>query len=362
MWFYILLILIEVILCSEYRIVNSRANAMVKTPCNNKNRYGIGILILIFFSAIRYQIGYDFNAYLWVIDSYKFQSFSQVLTNRRYEILDNIIFYVGAFLNKPIISFAIYSVIIFGGLGIAVKKYSTGKEMSIIIYMSLFLIEALSSIRQTSADIILLLAFAFVRDRKLIKFLIMLLFAVGFHTTAIAGIGIYIVYQMPIIAFAVIFLTLLLFGRIILGNIVASFFPSYIDYVSNRAIYFATSGNLSKYLYLALLLYAIVIVAFIYKRSNNEKIKEIEGLIKIYATGVACPFLFGGLVGSRLGRYYLDYIVLLFPLCCEVFPKKQRYLLLIPFFCIYILYLYISTKNGTSYIPYITWFSPTVEF
>ncbi|WP_298035177.1 EpsG family protein [uncultured Dysosmobacter sp.] len=358
MWFYILLMLIEIALCSEYRVVAIRGNEKISMSPGWNTRYDIAILILIIVSAIRYQIGFDFNAYLGVIRNYKGKQLAWVLENGYFELFDNIILYVGAILDAPIISFTIYSIIIFGGLGIAVNKYSVDKGLSIVIYMSIFLVEAFSSIRQTSADIILLLSFGFIKDKKLAKFLVVVLFVTGFHASAIVGAGIYVAYWMSSTIFMMGFVALFLFGRSIAIFITNAFLPKYSQYLSDEVIYTTHSGNLSKFLHLFLLLYSIIMLVLIYRKCNGDRIKQILGVIKIYAVGVLCPFVFGGVTGSRLGRYYLVYIILLFPLCTEVYPKRQRYLMMLPFVMIYIIHLYITALGGdTEYIPYTTWFS-----
>ena len=334
MFFYFIYLVFLAILCGRYSIANG------KRLLDRELGFKVAILTIIFVSAMRFNIGYDWSAYFsWIYP--KFKPFA--VESR--EPLTRWIYYTANFFNQPWIVFFLYALIIYGTVGQALQENSSCKYESLIIYMALFYFMSLSSIRQHAAVGITLVGLRYIKEKKPLKYFLVCIIAMLAHKSAILAVLVYPLYYVPrkysLLPGIVLFIGFKFVVPIILGSV----FSTYLMYLDSGVA--SNSGNLMRLFYTVLLLYAIL---FIDKRN--------QGYFNICLIGVVLMYCLGGMTGERAGRYFLIYFILLMPEVNKRFTLNYRILFLIPFYVYFFLYIYTAvTKNhSTEFIPFRWYF------
>jgi len=352
MLFYLLYLLVIIYLCGPFKLKSS----LNKKNYFNKRKYGyiLAIFLIIIISSIRYGIGFDWHNYDEIIAWYGRRG----LNLTRYEFFDNFIFYIGGVLNNSYISFAIFAVLTYGILAYYIKKYSGNKFESLIIYMSLFYLPSLSTIRQALAVVIVFSGYRFIREKKALKYAVTVLIAMGFHSYAFIGFVLYPLYYVSIKALVLLGLGGLVIFNYLLPIFVAKFMPDSTFYLASIA---DSSGNFQKIVYAVVLIYCICLFFLTKKQNIKDELyyNEALSLIKVCSFGALLPFLLGGHTGGRVAEYFLIYYILVVPLCNKYLNLKIRVITLIPFTLSYFGYLYATLSSGEAYIPFVTLFNIT---
>ena len=125
---------------------------LFKTKYSSKIIY----LTLFIFSALRYDIGWDYTEYVSEIES----GYNSII-NSRFELLNKYIFLIGSYLNFYPIVFAIYSFLMLRIVYYSINKYSVNPLLSWLVFysMPLFFFASLSTIRQSLAMILVFYSF-----------------------------------------------------------------------------------------------------------------------------------------------------------------------------------------------------------
>lgn len=334
MAFYFLYLLFIAILCGRYSITNSIRIV------NRRLGFNLAIITIIFVTSLRFNIGYDWNIYF----SWIYPVFKPVPVNAR-EPLNRWIYYIANYLNQPLIVFTTYAFIIYGTVGKSIRDNSVDEYESLIIYMALFYLISLSSMRQHAAAAICLWGFRYIKDKKPFKYIFVCLIAMLAHKSAILALLVYPLYYIPR-KYIIIIGTIFFLGfRIILPRILGSLFPVYLMYINSE--FASKSGNLVKLFYTALLLY----ITLFHSKDN-------DGFFNICFVGVVLLWCLGGMTGERAGRYFLIYFIFALPSCNRKFSIQYRILFLIPFYLYFFFYLYttISKNNSKQYVPFRWYF------
>lgn len=348
MLFYIFFLLIILYLCGPVQI---KMPVVVNVINKKKNGYIIAIIFIILVSSIRKGIGYDWYNYEEIIRWYGLKG--EILS--RYEFFDNYIFYFGGILKSPFISFAIFAIIIYGIIGYSISVYSENRFESLVIYLALFYLSSLSTIRQAAAVAIIFVGYRFIYEKKLLKYIVIVLIAMGFHSYAFVGIIIYPIYHMSASVFVFFVASIVVACKWLLPIIILDVVPSGTYYISSFA---NSSGNVQKIIYLLFFLYCFGLYFLARKQEikNDSYYKEINALLKICFIGVLMPFVLGGHTGGRVAEYFLIFYSLVVPLCNKYLKWRIRAFIICVCAVCFLGYLYVSVKSGNAYIPYETYF------
>lgn len=316
----------------------------------NRIFYYISILLFIFFYSIREDIGYDYGLYKSII-----QNNIQVAYLLKGEVLSALLM-EGAYMLEDYRYFFFFVAIISIPLYFySIKTYSDLKNKwawSVLAFLGLpiGLVQTLSVSRQFVAIAIILFATRYILKRNLIKYVICIIIAAMFHISSLFAIMYYIVssekYKYKYFIW-IIFIFIFIF---IFKNYLVILFPDkafYLDVVDWNEI-----NGLSQ-----ILLYCLFSLIFIYLKKYIKIKDNYEKMLKIYIWSSMIALLFSfntGILGIRLGMPGLSYIFILLPYIFEVINKKQRYIVKIMiyflFLVLYIYNLYITTLEA--YIPY----------
>lgn len=151
---------------------------------------GLGILIII--SALRYQVGTDYNNYLDYYIVYSVLDFKDIISYAN-ELLFILVIKIAYVFQEPQIMFAI---IAFLTIYITYRAILTQKEklsitLAFALYVFLYYMYSLNIIRQALAIAIILYSYKYILQRDFRKFLLMVIIATLFHTTALLFLPFY---------------------------------------------------------------------------------------------------------------------------------------------------------------------------
>ncbi len=319
----------------------------------------ISFTALTVISAIRWNVGCDFpnyySLYLRVLNNDLWNLISTVHYEAGYVILN----VIAAFFNQDSQSiFILTSIIIQLFVGISIYKYSKMPLMSTIVYMCLnFYTGSLNTIRQYIATGFVLISIGLIKDRKLFKFIIMMVIASFFHKAVLIFIPFYFIANKEVnykklfiyIAFCLI---ALMFFRLVSNFFINLFYSGY----SNKG------ENVTK-LDLGLTI-AVPFVISIVALVRQKKIIEIDecGKININAIIITSAIYFlttQMILMKRFAEYFYIFAIFLIPDIISTFKKKEeRILLSIIIFMMLFTYFYIITLRANLHgvIPYQTYF------
>lgn len=172
-----------------------------------------------------------------------------------------------------------------------IYKYSDEPYMSLLLVMALYFSFTLSGLRQTMALACLLICFHWIAERKLLPYLLTLVIAALFHSTALIFLPAYwfarmkIGWKQPVIvAVALVFVNV--FPDVFRAMIGWLFEDTYLEYYETRTASLSWSGFVIQLFVLAF----CVVFRWIYlqnvgKRSTN--MKQIDMMLNLMVVGLA---------------------------------------------------------------------------
>lgn len=171
---------------------------IILTGKNPSNAKKIAYLIIsfglmYFITVFRYGLGNDYFSYMRIFDEIASNDLGTALTlgyEPLFVVLTKAITLIST---NPEIMYGIYAVLILAPVAFAIYKYSDKVWLSVIVYICLtFFYTQLSFIRQSMAVSVLILAYGFMKKRKIVPVLIMAVVAALFHYTALVFIPFYL--------------------------------------------------------------------------------------------------------------------------------------------------------------------------
>lgn len=341
MLFYVFLLVFIIVVIGRYKIVNDY------TLMPKKMAYLYIEVFLIIIAVLRFDVGFDFkNYYNLIVFNYldnevkRFELIPRVLLNVAYKRKSPVLFFITCGIPTYVLIFK------------AIKENSVSRYESFLIYICVFFLESLGTVRQWLAMAVLFYAFKYLRKKKYYSYILCCIIAFYCHKSSIiASLFIFLIYNYGGIklyyplCFGLIFLgkrLLLLTEKIgVLGSY--TYYLRVFDKMQN------TGGEKTKYFFLLIWFFCY----FFHKKiPNNLYIKKI---LRICAFGLIFPFILGGHLGSRLGEYFYVYLIFLIPEVVEGndFIRQYRKIFMIIFYLYFVFFLYTNHKNsGNAYIPY----------
>lgn len=166
-----------------------------KKPAKAKKIIYLGITFGLMFlvSVMRYGMGNDYFSYMRIFDEISAAGWGEALTLGYEPLFTVITKLISALTDSYEVMYGIYSVLILAPVAFAIYKWSDNVWLSTAAYLCLtFFYASLSFIRQSLAVSLLILAFGFIREKKIVPVLIIAVAAIGFHYTAVAFIPMYL--------------------------------------------------------------------------------------------------------------------------------------------------------------------------
>lgn len=296
-------------------ILSILSGVFFENNIKKKKYYCIFITILLtFISGFRaYQgtscVGGDTEIYANMFERVSLMSFDKVL---------NMDFDVGFFvfikclsmmINSPTFMFVVIAALFMSSVSILIYKYSNKPSLSYLLLFSFYYFQfSMTGMRQTLAMAILFYSLVFLLEKKRLAFIICVLIASTFHSTALIFIIIYffknIKFNKNHIYLCIIFLILIFIFR---GGI-----ASYIINVIKYRDYYV-ENNSSGFTMLFVYLVAYSFILFTHNLVNNrEKINSL--LIIMLTIGISFEILkLSQTIFFRIAMYFSIVLIILFP-------------------------------------------------
>lgn len=345
----------------------------------------LGIIVLLVFAIIRYDVGWDYRWYYHLATRYEFgiiPFFPQNIMNYigrfdwevwqyyRIEFLNKVVYKVIWFFKfPPQIVIGIYSLITLyflkKGIERNLKKKERSKNIYIVFYaLPLFYLNFLSLLRQGVAISLVFYSYVYIKDRKLIKFIFMILLASLFHKTALIIIPIYFFYNIePNRKLYIFMLGVGVFFDKIFTELVIEY---NIPLISKYRIYIINSiGEGGTKLSYIIFFIGLIILLLLYLDKKFYQKNTFLIIMTLSGVFIYCSLISSGHLGPRMSIYFFIYILYLIPEIEKSLEKIgiSKYLISIFMLVILILQLYVDTKNQirSQFVPYKTIFSEKVE-
>lgn len=308
----------------------------IKNPSKLKNGIYVGAVFLMFYlvSVFRYGIGNDYLSYMQIFDDIYRADWGQIFAlgyEPGFALLTKLI---SAVTTDITAIYCIYAPFILVPAAIAIYKYSKNVWISCIAYMCLtFFYASMSFIRQSIAASIILLAFCFLRDKKIVPMILMALLATAFHYTALVILPLFlfavlfkptkkslIIYgSVTVVVYAAYMILLKGFGinplNLIADAATAVFRKDFSSYIGTV---FFQNGLDWYYVIMPLAVLAITLIA--YFKGWGEKNSEARVLTN-FMLFTATFWLFSTIVFilERFSMYMFIYVVLALPSMLEYY-------------------------------------------
>lgn len=197
MWVYIFIILSSTIAAYIAYNVNFVLGARIKAKSINAIFVGMAVIIPCFFAAVRdSSIGFDISiygnpAFETALHSSSLSSFMRAFGTL--EPLYMCLTYVCAKLGNIYIYYFTLQFLVICPIWLSLRRVNKGKYvwLGLFIYLCWMYGFSLNIMRQSIAISITLYGYRFIQERKPIKFLLAVLIAMGFHSTAIMACAVY---------------------------------------------------------------------------------------------------------------------------------------------------------------------------
>lgn len=313
---------------------------------------------LTIISGFRESIGFDYNSYRYHFYEISKLSFFDTL---KYNFEPGF-----SFLNKVILYFTDnYKILIFicsfittGFVSYSIYKNSKYPFYSFFLYITLaFYYASFNLIRQGLAISISILGLKYLKERKFLKYLLIILIAASFHYSALVMIPVYFFVNINLTyKKIIIFFLITSFGYIFFDKILAialKIFPMYSEYLYSDFLkpLSVKSILIFLFIFIILLFFKKYIIDQDKKNSMYINIAFLCFLISIFQTKIG--------VLDRIPYYLNIFSIFSIPLIIDCFEnEKQKRLagtFIIIFGILYNVYIFLSRFHGVT--PYSSIFN-----
>lgn len=333
---------------------------MNKKSEKNKSIVIFFLIMFILLSLRNIKCGIDLANYNYFFKVNSMMTFSELI--EFYGINGEILYYL---LNKIISlvtnDFQILLTIIAAICIVPIAKLYKKESRNPILTIALFLTVApfsmfFSGLRQSIAMAIVIIAFKFIKEKRLVLYIITILIASGFHQSAIIMLLLYPLYHAKITKKWLIFIVPLITFTFIFKN---QIFSTLILFSSKYAERYSVMTSTGAYSILILLI-LFDIYCFVFTDKDKET-KEFIGLrnFLLCATCIQCFASINSTV-MRINYYILIFIPILIPMVYNNSIKYKKIVsLATTVMCIFfITYFFINAYTSNDilniypYIPY----------
>lgn len=315
-------------------------------------------LILFFFSAVRYGIGYDYFNYC-----------DAIKTGFTFEPLSEAIAAIARKLNCYQIFFIVNSLITIYCVYLVARRESSNSCLVLLIYYlyPIFFLESLSIVRNASAFSLVFLSYHYLLNKKYCKYFVCILLAGMLHYSGFIGLVLLVVRFLPLSRkYSVILFCLCFFVSDSLLLLLQKFEYAGDSIVLLKLLNYADrmqeQGRFMKYV---IILFNVLNLLYWQKMVFlNLKNKILLNLVNI-GTCLWVVLSFDHTLSLRLSSFFLIFQLLLVPSYFEIVNCKYKNIIrlgIISFFVIFFLSGFVinvinyEPTGKMSYIPYQTIF------
>lgn len=361
--------------------------SIVNEKIKRKNSLYIIIFFITFILAFNYKMGTDWLAYqkYYDLEVIKY-SFKDIVLNNPFREESGYIFlnFLGnklglnyEFFMAILISFCVINI-----LKIGIKKSKNSYLFILVIFIQYILFASLEpTIRQLIAVTITVIGYKYIEKKELLKYFLIILIAIQFHTSAIIGFIIYFLNKININKKRLCLLIIFIFTAIKILPFILEYASSiisnryidmYLDYFNSMVYGISRSRTIKGNIFISIttLIY-LYIIFFAYDDSKNKK-NYIKNAALIY---IICNYFQNMLpILYRVQEYFVISFAITLSYCSQItfFNKKIifyknsfKYFVIIfiniLFLFIFIKEIYNSELNRTRYGEYKNYFIEKIK-
>lgn len=323
--------------------------------------YLLGISGPILLAAFRYQVGTDFNNYHWMYNSYASMSTKEFFTSRElfYGWGVWLISKMSKLIGGERMFFGAFAFLI---LHFGIKGFEKYENVNWFLIVYSFLLgpfsTGLNTMKQAVAMAIIFWGLNYVYKKNIVKYILCVILAVMFHTSAIIAIPIYFVYNSENDKIwnirSVISVFIAIIASVNVLNILSAI--SRIDFMNiSRFSSYSTEGTGNLTFFWSLFEFAIILLL-----QNKLAIIDDKNKLLIVLMGLGLSLNAIGFISvfvKRISLYFTSYsLLVLFSQSSKAIPQYRynRVICNIVFFlffiAIFVLYYYLSGQGHI--IPY----------
>ena len=308
----------------------------IKEKIKNNVFINIGFIVLFIILIIREPYS-DMIRYLEVFKETNINTFSDILRLRWEPLYLLLNLAISIFTDDERIFMIIIAILGLVGPYIFIKRYSKGYLFSLVFFIILGIYNYnFYIIRQALAISILLIGIKYIEQKSLIKFIIMVLLATGFHTTSIIFLIAYPLGNIKLSTKGIILYIFIIGIVFLLGNNIVQFIykiPIFTEY--------ATTESKSDGIWRLVLLTTIFLFMFVLTHFNNKNqfkskkiitLREKEDTNTVFFNMLMIGIIFQILsinqsVIVRLANVFVAPVIVLIPnMLALVNNKNNKYL------------------------------------
>lgn len=327
-----------------------------KSDKNTKIYCGIIALQWILISGLRHiSIGADTEAYANAFERVKSTSWSRIFSNiwdylfNGLEIKDpgyplfEKIFQI--FCGDYQVYLVFIATIFTSLMAVWIYKNSAMPEFSFILYSVLFYsFYAVTGHRQTIATaLIVFWGYKYIKERKLVKFLILAFIAFLLHKSSLVFIPFYFIANIPITIPYVIIALVVLATIVVLGRPIYGAIAEWMGYSEEQTMY--EGGGAETYAVILILVSVVTLLCYYFYKDRTEKATHIFNITLLTLMSSFLVIQNQGFM--RIQQYYSLFIMITFPEVILSFDKKGRTLVYVGTVAFLILYL---IRNNPKYL------------
>ena len=321
---------------------------LISVKLNNTKKIGafdIFILLLLIFVAGLRNVGTDYMMYKYIYFNPTVSSADKVELG--FKLLINIVYYF--FNEKYYIFFLICSAISIIPIFMTFKKNCTYFGFALLVFISLgFYTLSFNIVRQFIALSIFIYALKYIRDKKLIKYIISIMVAILFHTTSLVVLIAYFFGNAKINKKNLIFIFLILLMSGFLFNPIFNFVVNNISIYKMYANYSGVDAGIGTYL--VNFIYIIIILFNILNYDKITKNNFDKICVKISTISVAFIILsLQNILFARLIYYFFIPAIIPFSNIFDFFKDcktKKIFKIIIVIILLIVYILNIVSFNG----------------
>lgn len=334
--YYVTLVAIIFLAICAIGVQNYNSNLLCNSTWKTRNVFVWCIaVLLIFFAGFRYQVGSDWYAYY----SLKHEDFRDILATTFLEPGWYLLGYISTLLwdERGVAMFFAAFLTIFLYIR-TISKYSYGFLLSIFLYFFLLWHGCFNGVRQYLAAAILFSGHRFLYEQHFYKWLLVVIVASMFHTTAIIMLPIYWLVNRKLDTRAFVFI-------LFIGLVLFFSYDKIYDFISfykekelnTDGVYMSKQVNFLRIFinWIPVFFYK-VIVARKQKEVYNREVNFYANLILVNAVLMTAAMKSAYL--ARVGIYTTGFNLLAWPILLSFLNVKYRHIMYIFLFVFYGMY------------------------
>lgn len=308
----------------------------------NKVFFLANIIILFIFFAGRFDVGNDYKIYYLVGE--KSLKLNYKLHYEIFEVGSKILYSITWLFENPQIYIIGSSLVIFIGLYFSLRNYRYKIE-SLLIYMCFpFFFNHLSIIRQSMAEIVVLVSLKYIKNNER-KFIFLIFLSSLFHKSSIVALIYLPLKYINLNKIQLVLISNFYFFKYILSKILV--YTPYQKYIKHTV---SLNAGGTKIIILYQLLNFLIILN---KDKLIKKSKDMNMFINSFAIGGLIYSTMPNLHGMRLSEYFFLGYILIVPVFISLW---NNYIKIISYLCICMLFLALLYVGKENLIPYKNYF------